>query len=82
MKNTRNLRITFWASPALTHRWEGEEGDCEDGEAGRDDLAHPRPRHRVPVTDRRHRYLQCKLKSKKSRIILFLPDDDSKVASF
>ena len=41
-----------------THRGQREEGYGEDGEAGRDDLAHPSPGHRVAVPDRRHCYLE------------------------
>ena len=41
-----------------SHRRQGKEGNCEDGEAGGDYLAHPGPGHRVAVADRRHRDLK------------------------
>lgn len=35
----------------VTYRWQCEEGDCKDGEAGGDGLANPRLGHLVPVAN-------------------------------
>ena len=50
-----------------SYRGQCEEGDGKHREAGGHDLAQPRPRHGVPVTDRRHRYLKQKQCTRKAQ---------------